>query len=199
MGHALDSASHRLEIPSVIWYTTLALLSWFTPVSRLQGGEAIGNYLLHLFFATMGAGTILNTLVEKGPVVFLFLVLVIAIHALIVFGVGKWFKLEVEMLAVASQAGSRKAIDGPCAGIVQRLGFINDSRRVNGDLRLRGGQLYRDHGGEPHENDYLRFLVFGQRDSILGQPVRRLSVSAQGTPRYVLNHPPVSGRIGFTT
>ena len=61
----------------------------------------------------MGAGTILNTLVEKGPVVFLFLVLVIAIHALIVFGVGKWFKLEVEMLAVASQA----AIGGPSTAL----------------------------------------------------------------------------------
>jgi uncharacterized membrane protein len=103
-----------LEIPNVIWYTTLALLmAWFTPVSRLQGGEEIGNYLLHLFFATMGAGTILNTLVEKGPVVFLFLVLVIATHALIVFGVGKWFKLEVEMLAVASQA----AIGGPSTAL----------------------------------------------------------------------------------
>ena len=61
----------------------------------------------------MGAGTILSTLVEKGPVLFLFLVLAIGIHALIVFGIGKWFKLEVEMLAVASQA----AIGGPSTAL----------------------------------------------------------------------------------
>lgn len=102
------------EIPGVIFYTTFSLLiAWFTPVSRFQGGAEIGNFLLHLFFAVMGAGTILSSLVEKGPVVFLFLILVIAVHALIVFGVGKWFKLEVEMLAVASQA----AIGGPSTAL----------------------------------------------------------------------------------
>ena len=38
------------EIPSVIWYTTFALLiAWFTPVSRFQGGAEIGNFMLHLF------------------------------------------------------------------------------------------------------------------------------------------------------
>ncbi|MGA8941375.1 MAG: DUF819 family protein [Thermoactinomyces sp.] len=102
------------EIPGVIWYTTLALLTaWFTPVSRFQGGAELGNFLLHLFFATMGAGTILSTLVERGPAVFLFLVLLVGIHAVIVFGTGKWLKLEAEILAVASQA----AVGGPSTAL----------------------------------------------------------------------------------
>lgn len=102
------------EIPSVIWYTTLALLAaWFTPLSRFQGGAETGNFLLHLFFATMGAGTILSTLVDRGPIVFFFLVLLVGVHALIVFGVGKWLKLEVELLAVASQA----AVGGPSTAL----------------------------------------------------------------------------------
>ncbi|MBA4601211.1 DUF819 family protein [Thermoactinomyces mirandus] len=102
------------EIPSVIWYTTIALLAaWFTPLSRFQGSAEIGNFLLHLFFATMGTGTILSTLVNRGPVVFLFLVLLVGTHALIVFGAGRWLKLEVEILSVASQA----AVGGPSTAL----------------------------------------------------------------------------------
>lgn len=102
------------EIPSVIWYTTLALLlAAFTPVNRLRGGGEVGNFLLHFFFATMGAGTILSTLVNKGPVVFLFLSVMVGVHALILFGMGRIFKVEIEMLAVASQA----CVGGPSTAL----------------------------------------------------------------------------------
>lgn len=102
------------EIPSVIWYTTFAILiTLFTPMNRVNGGAEWGNFLLHFFFATMGAGTILSTLVDKGPVVFLFLVILVGIHAFIVFGFGKWFKIDVEVLAVASQA----TVGGPSTAL----------------------------------------------------------------------------------
>lgn len=102
------------EIPSVIWYTTLALLlAVFTPVNRVKGGEEVGNFILHFFFATMGAGTILSTLVNKGPVVFLFLLVLVGVHAIIIFGMGRIFKVEVEMLAVASQA----CVGGPSTAL----------------------------------------------------------------------------------
>ncbi|MDR6224133.1 DUF819 family protein [Desmospora profundinema] len=102
------------EIPSVLWYTTLALaVGWLTPVNRLTGGEELGNFILHFFFATMGAGTILHTLAEKGPVVFLFLTILVAVHALVLFGAGRWFKVEVEVLATASQA----CVGGPSTAV----------------------------------------------------------------------------------
>ncbi|MGA9174266.1 MAG: DUF819 family protein, partial [Thermoactinomyces sp.] len=85
----------------------------FTPIHKVNGGAEWGNFLLHFFFATMGAGTILGTLVDKGPIVFLFLVILVGIHALIVFGFGKWFKIDVEMLAVASQA----TVGGPSTAL----------------------------------------------------------------------------------
>ncbi|PTM59004.1 DUF819 domain-containing protein [Desmospora activa] len=103
-----------VEIPSVLWYTTLALLvAWLTPINRLAGGEEMGNFILHFFFATMGAGTILHTLVEKGPIVFLFLAILVSIHAFVLFGAGRWFKVEVEVLATASQA----CIGGPSTAV----------------------------------------------------------------------------------
>src|SRR3712207_3294128 len=68
------------EVPIELWYTTLALLAAFTPANRLNGGEELGNFLLHLFFAVLGAGTVLSTLVGQGPVFFLFLVILVAIQ-----------------------------------------------------------------------------------------------------------------------
>ncbi|MFC4077819.1 DUF819 family protein [Salinithrix halophila] len=101
-------------IPPVLGYTTLALLlALFTPVNRLRGGEELGNFILHFFFATMGAGTVLSTLVDKGPVVFLFLAILVFVHALVIFGFGRLFRIEIEMLAVASQA----CVGGPSTAL----------------------------------------------------------------------------------
>ncbi|MDN4593725.1 DUF819 family protein [Polycladomyces subterraneus] len=102
------------EIPTVIYYTTFALLlSWLTPINRWGGGEELGNLMLHFFFATMGAGTILSTLVNKGPAVFLFLTVLVGVHALIVFGLGKWTRIEIETLSIASQA----TVGGPSTAL----------------------------------------------------------------------------------
>lgn len=101
------------EIPVEIWYTTLALLAALTPVNGLSGGEEIGNVLLHWFFVVLGAGAVLSTLVEKGPVVFLFLLILVSIHGLIIFGGGRLLKIEIETLSVASQA----CVGGPSTSL----------------------------------------------------------------------------------
>lgn len=101
------------EIPIELWYTSLALLAAFTPVNRLNGGDELGNFLLHLFFAVLGAGTVLSTLVGDGPVFFLFLVILVLIHAAVVFGGGRLAKIELETLAVASQA----TVGGPSTAL----------------------------------------------------------------------------------
>ena len=101
------------EIPVELWYTTLALLAALTPANRLNGGEEIGNVLLHYFFAVLGAGAVLSTLVGKGPVIFLFLVVLVSIHGLIIFGGGRLLKIEIETLSVASQA----CVGGPSTSL----------------------------------------------------------------------------------
>lgn len=101
------------EVPAEIWYTTFALLAALTPANNLSGGEELGNVLLHFFFVVLGAGTVLSTLVAKGPVVFLFLFILVAIHGLVIFGGGKLLKLEIETLAVASQA----CVGGPSTSL----------------------------------------------------------------------------------
>jgi uncharacterized membrane protein len=51
--------------------------------------------------------------VKQCPVFFLFLVILVAIHALVVFGIGRWRKIEIETLCVASQA----TVDGPSTAL----------------------------------------------------------------------------------
>ena len=107
------NAALGFEVPVELWYTTLALLAALTPANRFGGGEEIGNVLLHYFFASLGAGAVLSTLVGKGPVIFLFLVVLVAIHGLLVFGVGRLLKIEIETLSVASQA----CVGGPSTAL----------------------------------------------------------------------------------
>ena len=50
------------EVPVEPWCTALAPLAAFTLVNRLNGGEGLGNFLLRLFFAVVGAGMVFSTL-----------------------------------------------------------------------------------------------------------------------------------------
>jgi hypothetical protein len=157
------------EVPIELWYTTLALLAAFMRVNRLNGGEELGNFLLHLFFAVLGADTVLSTLIGQGPVFFLFLVILVAIHALVVFGIGRWRKIEIETLCVASQA----TVGGPPRRWPLRSPRGLRPRDPIGALgcsRLRHGQLHRDRDNFP---DPLVHRVAGRAE--VSARVRRLN------------------------
>ncbi len=53
---------------------------------------------------------------KQCPVFFLFLIILVAIHALVVFGIGRWRKIEIETLCVASQA----TVGGPSTALAWR-------------------------------------------------------------------------------
>jgi uncharacterized membrane protein len=92
-------------IPRVIWLTTLALAVAQIPVVRtLTGSVVVGNFLLLLFLASNGAKSVVATIVEVGPEVVYFAVGTVAIHGLVVFGVGRLVRLNGDVLSVASQA-----------------------------------------------------------------------------------------------
>lgn len=53
---------------------------------------------LHYSFMVLRAGAVLSTLVGKVPDGFLFLIILVAIHELIFFGVGRMLTIEIETL-----------------------------------------------------------------------------------------------------
>ncbi|MCP4708303.1 MAG: DUF819 family protein [Planctomycetes bacterium] len=101
-------------IPDILWLTTIILiLSQLPFIKKLSGNAMLGNYILLLFLASNGAKSILANIIEIGPAIFLFPAGLLAIHGLIIFGLGRLCRIDMGTLAVASQAsigGSASAV-----------------------------------------------------------------------------------------
>ncbi len=92
-------------IPQVFWLTTLVLaLAQVPAVKRLAGATVMGNYLILLFLVCNGAKSVVAKIVEVGPEVFYFAAGTVAIHGLIIFGIGRLMRIDTGALAIASQA-----------------------------------------------------------------------------------------------
>ena len=91
--------------PSVLWLTTITLILGHTgPVRRLRGAPVLGNSLLYLFLAANGARSLISEMFAAGPTLFFFALIAVAVHGLVIFGVGRLFRLDAGTLSVASQA-----------------------------------------------------------------------------------------------
>ena len=101
-------------IPSVLWLTTLALIVGHTkPFRALRGAMQLGTLALHFFFAVIGIRSRIEAIAEVGVEVFLFTLVVVGIHGLVIFGIGRLARLDIGTVAVASQA----AIGGPSSAL----------------------------------------------------------------------------------
>jgi uncharacterized membrane protein len=101
-------------IPSVLWLTTFALIAGhFTPLGRVNGAFQLGNLALVLFFVIIGISSRISEIVAVGIAVFWFTLVVVGIHGVFVFGVGRLLRIDVASLCVASQA----AVGGPSSAL----------------------------------------------------------------------------------
>ncbi len=95
-------------IPFVLMLTTIALiLAQFRLVNRLRGSRLLGLLGIYLFLAVIGAYCDLAALLQDGQlaiVLFGMICTIVLIHAVIIYGVGALFKLDWDMLGIASQA-----------------------------------------------------------------------------------------------
>ncbi len=101
-------------VPSVLWLTTLALLLGHTaPFRRLVGAMQLGTLALHFFFVIIGIHSRISEIVAVGAEVFFYTLVVVAVHGVVVYGVGRAARLDVGTLSVASQA----AVGGPSSAL----------------------------------------------------------------------------------
>ncbi|HIK26246.1 MAG TPA: DUF819 family protein [Thermosynechococcus sp. M46_R2017_013] len=117
----LSTALHQFWplIPTVVWLTTLSLaLAQFKWTRYLRGTSALGILGLNLFFTVIGAGTHVPSLMSVGLEMILFTTVIVLTHGLVTFSLGALLKLDVELVALASQA----AIGGPTTAIAQATG-----------------------------------------------------------------------------
>ncbi|MGH9334650.1 MAG: DUF819 family protein, partial [Vicinamibacteria bacterium] len=96
--------------PEVLWLTTFALIVAQTPaVQRLKGAAVLSYFSLHLFFIVVGANSDVGAVVRAGPTLFLFMISIIVLHGLVIYGSGWLLGLDLRIVTLASQA----AVGGP--------------------------------------------------------------------------------------
>jgi uncharacterized membrane protein len=93
------------SVPSILIVTTLALvLAQFDVVRRLSGAWEMGDLAFYVFFAAVGALIDFYQAVVLSPVLFVYVMVVIAVHFAFLFGVGRILRMDVAVLTIASVA-----------------------------------------------------------------------------------------------
>lgn len=96
------------SVPSILILTTIALVLAQTPaVQRIRGGQVIGWFAVMIFLAVIGALCDIAALARLGdlaPALMVFVVTIVTVHGVIVFGAAMIFRLDLDAAAVASQA-----------------------------------------------------------------------------------------------
>ena len=102
----------------------------------------LGSVGLHFFFVLIGILSRASEIAAVGVDVFLFTLIVVAVHGVVVFGAGKLLRLDIGTVAVASQA----AVGGPSeragGGHLARLASPGAAGGCGRPVRLRGGHTF---------------------------------------------------------
>jgi uncharacterized membrane protein len=91
--------------PTILIVTTLALvLAQFRFMGRLQGGFEIGNLSFYFFFCAVGAMINVKKAIILSPILFIYVMVMIAVHMVFIYGVGRLLRLDIRILTIASAA-----------------------------------------------------------------------------------------------
>lgn len=99
---------------SILVITVLALMvATFMPgqVERLSGYHEAGVVMMFIFLASVGASADIWELIEIAPILFVYAAFVVTVHLIILFTLGKLFRLDLAELAMASAV----CIGGPAS------------------------------------------------------------------------------------
>ncbi len=95
-------------IPEIITLTTIALvLAQFSGVKQLHGKDTLGFFFILIFLGVIGTLCDVSALGNIGSLaftLFLFVIILVMVHGLVIFGIGSLFRADWDVIAVASQA-----------------------------------------------------------------------------------------------
>lgn len=127
-------SSYLPALPAILVLTTLALvLAQIPGVQNLHGAKTLGYLAVLLFLAVIGAYCDLAALIANGAVALLLLkwvTLIVAIHAVLLFGLGGLFKQDWAMVSIASNAN----VGGAATAGVLATALGRDELRLPGIL-----------------------------------------------------------------
>jgi uncharacterized membrane protein len=98
-------APYLPQVPTILVITTLSLILGHTGLfDKMEGGYEMGNLAFYLFFASVGAMMDVVNAVIISPVLFLYVGVVVIIHMIVIYGLGRLFKMDIREITVASCA-----------------------------------------------------------------------------------------------
>ncbi len=106
---------------SILFITTLAVVfaNLFPgTLARLQGDYTLGLFFMYLFFAAIGLSADVAAMITSAPVVAVYAAIIVACHALVVFGVGRFVRSDLMDSVIASNACSA----GPASAAAMAAG-----------------------------------------------------------------------------
>ena len=74
------------------------------PMGKITGAHEVGNLFMQIFFAAIGASANFAVVLREGPVLFVFVFVVLTIHLLVILVAGKLFGLRLSEVLIASNA-----------------------------------------------------------------------------------------------
>ena len=101
-------------VPSVLWLTTFALVVGHVgPFRSAPGAMQLGTLALHFFFVVIGIYSRIDMILLVGVAVFFYTVVVVGVHGMVVYGVGRLLRMDIATITVASQA----SVGGPSSAV----------------------------------------------------------------------------------
>jgi uncharacterized membrane protein len=93
------------QVPTILIITTLALAVGQLPwVAQLEGASELGYLAFYLFFAAVGALIDVYKAVVLSPILFAYVSIIIVVHMVVVYGIGRLLRMDIAVLTVASAA-----------------------------------------------------------------------------------------------
>ena len=91
--------------PSILMVSALALILGQSPyVRKLKGAWEIGELAFLVFFAAIGALIDFYLAVVLSPSLFAYVLIIMAVHFIVLFGLGRVFRMDPRVLTMASVA-----------------------------------------------------------------------------------------------
>ncbi len=104
-------------------YLILTTLSVLFPIvmpktaKNIAGNEELGTFFIFLFFVMIGLPASISQVILEAPVMILFCTIILFFNFLVTFILGKWFKYELEELALAAIITSGGPMNGVAVAI----------------------------------------------------------------------------------
>lgn len=108
---------------------------------RLDGAMETGTLFMQLFFATIGASANISTVIEAGPLLLLFAAIILAIHLLVIMVVGRYARLSLPEIVIASNANMGGPTTAAAMAAARRWHALMVPAVLCGTLGYAGGSF----------------------------------------------------------